>query len=623
MQATIAQPNYAYGASMPMFAGGGLAAAARELQSKGRGKDTMLVHMTPNEVKGLQALAMAHGGTLTINPDTGLPEADFLDAILPIVAGFALGPAGFALMSAPMAALTVGGVTAAMTGDLGQGLMAGLGAFGGANIGAALSSTGTEAAKLSMLPEGGMSVAESIPASMGGTGASTGSTLADIAGKTSTASGPMSMAPWAQPSVASQLGVNAAAPVAMTPTQVAALQSTAPTGFGSVGAGVKDLFSTGGIDRFGTALSQQAGGGLGATASLAGVGMPIVNALQPTYEFPSVEEATSNYAGPYRPAERKVQYPTYRDPKDSSEFLYFTPTNPYPGVVSAASGGAIGYAEGGQTETNYGFQPMNAAVAPVPAPTAGLTAIMPGSTIPAPTGDRALRMPGAGYTPGQAPEFNYNFKPIEVRKPIPPTPEVTSGPVARLFGKALFGGEPEGSIEDSGSEGAGLGGMFGRLLGKDKEEGYDNYTDLAQYKYDAATQSLVPAMASGGLTALARGSSVPLQDGSFIVDAKTVAEVGNGSSNAGLERLSRIGGKAIKGPGDGVSDSIKANIGGTQPARVARDEAYFSPEVVKRLGKGNPKKGADKLYALMEKAHKARKKTGRGEDSGLKGLLPA
>jgi hypothetical protein len=35
---------------------------------------------------------MAHGGSLTINPQTGLPEAGFLDAVLPMAAGFALGP---------------------------------------------------------------------------------------------------------------------------------------------------------------------------------------------------------------------------------------------------------------------------------------------------------------------------------------------------------------------------------------------------------------------------------------------------------------------------------------------------------------------------------------------------
>ena len=70
------------GAPMPGMTGGlpalsGLSATqnpvAQQLQSMGRGDDTMLVHMTPNEVNSLQGLAMSAGGSLTINPQTGLP----------------------------------------------------------------------------------------------------------------------------------------------------------------------------------------------------------------------------------------------------------------------------------------------------------------------------------------------------------------------------------------------------------------------------------------------------------------------------------------------------------------------------------------------------------------------
>ena len=43
---------------------------AKELQDQGRGEDTMLVHMTPDEVNSLQGLALATGGSLTINPQT-------------------------------------------------------------------------------------------------------------------------------------------------------------------------------------------------------------------------------------------------------------------------------------------------------------------------------------------------------------------------------------------------------------------------------------------------------------------------------------------------------------------------------------------------------------------------
>jgi hypothetical protein len=108
----------------------------------------MLVHMAPEEVAGLHALALKHGGSLTINPETGLPEAfslkGLLKSLLPAVAGFALGPAGFGLMSAMQAGLTVGAVAGLAKGSLKEGIMAGLGAYGGANLGAAF--TGAESA---------------------------------------------------------------------------------------------------------------------------------------------------------------------------------------------------------------------------------------------------------------------------------------------------------------------------------------------------------------------------------------------------------------------------------------------------------------------------------------------
>jgi len=119
-------------------------------------------------------------------------------------------------------------------------------------------------------------------------------------------------------------------------------------------------------------------------------------------------------------------------------------------------------------------------------------------------------------------------------------------------------------------------------------------------------------------TGYAHGGEVALSDGAFVLDARTVSEIGNGSSNAGIEALSRMGGRPVQGPGDGVSDSVPARIGKRQPARVARDEVIMPANVVRRLGKGSPKRGADKLYALMNKAHKARKKAGRGQDTKLR-----
>ena len=125
--------------------GGGLPALsqpmAQQVQSQGRGGDTMLVHMTPNEGNSLQGLAMAHGGSLTINPQTGLPEAGFLSKILPLLLGiglnFAIPGLGLAIKgisTAAQAGLMVGAGTTAITGNLQKGLMAGLSAFGGASL---------------------------------------------------------------------------------------------------------------------------------------------------------------------------------------------------------------------------------------------------------------------------------------------------------------------------------------------------------------------------------------------------------------------------------------------------------------------------------------------------------
>ena len=124
---------------------------AEQVAAHGRGDDALLVHMTPDEVQRLQAFAEANGRTMTINPDTGLPEAGFLSdlfkAVAPIALGAFLGPAGAALgggfMSAGMAGLTVGGITTLATGSLSRGLMAGLGAYGGAGLGESLMNAGT------------------------------------------------------------------------------------------------------------------------------------------------------------------------------------------------------------------------------------------------------------------------------------------------------------------------------------------------------------------------------------------------------------------------------------------------------------------------------------------------
>jgi hypothetical protein len=74
------------------------------------------------------------------------------------------------------------------------------------------------------------------------------------------------------------------------------------------------------------------------------------------------------------------------------------------------------------------------------------------------------------------------------------------------------------------------------------------------------------------------------------------------------------GGRLLKGPGDGVSDSIPAVIGNRQPARLADGEFVIPARIVSELGNGSTEAGARKLYAMMDRVQKARgKTTGKGK----------
>ena len=69
------------------------------------------------------------------------------------------------------------------------------------------------------------------------------------------------------------------------------------------------------------------------------------------------------------------------------------------------------------------------------------------------------------------------------------------------------------------------------------------------------------------------------------------------------------GGRLLKGPGDGVSDSIPATIGGKQPARLATGEFVVPARIVSELGNGSTEAGAKKLYAMMDRVQNVRRKT--------------
>jgi hypothetical protein len=84
-----------------------------------------------------------------------------------------------------------------------------------------------------------------------------------------------------------------------------------------------------------------------------------------------------------------------------------------------------------------------------------------------------------------------------------------------------------------------------------------------------------------------------------------------GMADGGLGALGGYsdGGRLLRGPGDGVSDSIPATIGQRQPARLADGEFVVPARIVSELGNGSTEAGARQLYAMMDRIQKGRKKT--------------
>jgi len=292
---------------------------AAGLASLGRGGDSMLVHMQPREVAGLQQLAMAHGGSLTINPETGLPEAGFLGdvlgAVAPIALGAFLGPGAFGIqglgMSALGAGLTTGLLGYALTGDPLKGLMAGLGGGSGASLAGSLGAKGVVA----LTPE------------VTAVGSSATPTLAGAAANSSIIPGS---------TIAEKLGVEGLGQAAGSGA-VSSL-STVPAAYSTQAqmAGLKEVLA-----------HPFAKGNLMNTATLASPFLAAAAKTPPT-TFPTAKEEKTPYEGPYYPTERTASFPTDQERQQlgTKEYQYFTPIHPYPGYEKYDPN-YRGYAEGG------------------------------------------------------------------------------------------------------------------------------------------------------------------------------------------------------------------------------------------------------------------------------------
>jgi len=129
----------------------------------------------------------------------------------------------------------------------------------------------------------------------------------------------------------------------------------------------------------------------------------------------------------------------------------------------------------------------------------------------------------------------------------------------------------------------------------------------------SASQAVIPALQANRTQLPYSAPSRPGAGGQtyFSPTTYTPKMAGGGMATGGISTLGGYsdGGRLLRGPGDGVSDSIPATIGGNQKAALADGEFVVPARIVSELGNGSTEAGARKLYAMMDRVQQARRKT--------------
>jgi len=300
--------------------------SAKKLAQQGRYGDTMLMHVSPKEVAGLNYLGRKYGAEVTRNPKTGLPEAFNFARLIPMIAGAALAP----YTGGATAGLIVGGVETARTGSLLKGAQAGFGAFGGANLATSIGQMGAEQA-----------IAEQTAANLAATGAETAAAAAPTGADILAAQQPNSLEAFlSQQAGGAQFVDPTVTGVPLTPDQIAAneayvragqqyaqaatrAQATAAPGFGTpdfkptysdIGRGFGRLGTTEGVKSFGADLMSDP---MQTAKTVGGIYASMAEEPEP-YKKEPIDYSKYPQAEPYR-----RNYRENPDPRRDREFVYY------------------------------------------------------------------------------------------------------------------------------------------------------------------------------------------------------------------------------------------------------------------------------------------------------------
>ena len=536
---------------------------AKQLEAKGRGGDSLLVHMTPGEVAGLQKLAESAGGSLTINPDTGLVEANFLKKMLPTLvgAGLMMIP-GVGLAAATAGGALVGGLQAKRNDQdvLTGALLGGLGAYGGAGLTSGLTAAGRQAAQAAAMgKEAGVQAAERAAEQGIQNAAAQQATLnagqAEAANMLTTGADQSAQAAFnlQQP----EIGARA---IEQAGTK-AGEEYMAQGAMDRLGGGLQSLTDTGSnVGR--NAFTQQFG------MKEAGMAAAPLMAPGKLEEPEKIKEDDEMIVYDYSPGRTGAE----RGSGTSAERQYFADdrfTNRRKVKAKdyfAAKGGLLSLAEGGDVAAPAALMGNGLGMSGA---SADAFNYLMGNTAVSPVTQSALAMQGAADN-FVAPERERGGTISNLKG----YSEIKEGPNKGLYqGSATYGFDPKSQ----------------QYYRTDKLFNYvaPEPEPVDPYGYQGGN-------AAGGLIGLAKGG---MSSGGFVVPADVVSMVGEGNTDAGYRRIKAMipGATAIKGKDGGQADTVKTHIDGKQPARVAHGEMYIPPATVKRMG------GAKKLYAMMDR----------------------
>ena len=619
---------------------------AAKVAAKGRYGDTMLVHMNPVEV------AMMHEASptgLTINPDTGQPEA-FLPMLGALAGGYIGSTYGMFGIAAGLGAASLGAGLGSFTGHLLQGDDVGRAALGGLTTGAMSYGLGSlfdataAAASESISPYSAVANVGSgeIPTHMAGEFISPEQVLANT-GSPDILSSMMSTGPApfgstvASPATASYAfgenlsrGLSPAVPVGVPLIVEPAIPSGTPTVSAQVDAivdaanrpdsGYFDLIGKG-WDKMTT--PQQLALGAGGIGTLAGYSP--LSATDPTNQaqIPAPEEA--EWIDEQFPTTRTLEYPpsSYR-PGIDSEWPYFTPINRPRNT--AAQGGLVGrgFARGGT-------------IGPAISVPGGGTGLGRLSDMMPPSRDdfnRAAALNQMRAAMQQA-QQQQPFPGQTIGATVPGTaagqlfPEINRPPqgdrIPQRGGFARRGGIVKGFRNGNIGETTMVPNPRDTVspdMASPDMVSSDIVSPEQQFAVQAEAAQLQPQMrqagpgqqdpvVSGAIAAIMGSHPAPQQAIQAFIQIygqlaftqlrqQVVAE-------ASLKQRQGSGvGRLVKGPGDGLSDSVPANIEEQEEVALSDGEVIMPADVVSDLGNGSSDAGAEKLKKMGEAVRERR-----------------